>query len=440
MGGLRKPNQRRRTLHWDALPTHKLEGTFWSGAALPDSSEGDAVDLTALESLFTSTVAPKKKGDEDGKPAGGLQRRQSMNSGRTVVTLLDMKRASNVEIVVSQIKKPLVAIADAIATMNISVLSSDDVESLIKYIPEKDELDSIRQFVSEMAAMRAAASPGKASARGPDDIAAQSERDVAHALGMMGKAEQLFYHLGSVPRLKARLEAMQFQHVFVAQEHAIRSQLGVIHSATTELVTSPRFRRLLEIVLALGNSLNARAPVRGFKLSSLPKLMDTRSFDNKTTLLHFLVAHLESTPELATLLEVRRELEHVQPASRLLFSTLEADLKALGGGMAAVQSELEASGSNADGPLAAFGAEASSALDTCREALAASREAFLTCLRFYGEDDTKGVTPDEPERFLGLVHSWILMLEKCVQERHKVKQCAEAGQKDEAREDDAPKA
>ena len=205
MGGLRKPNQRRRTLHWDALPTHKLEGTFWSGAALPDSSEGDAVDLTALESLFTSTVAPKKKGDEDGKPAGGLQRRQSMNSGRTVVTLLDMKRASNVEIVVSQIKKPLVAIADAIATMNISVLSSDDVESLIKYIPEKDELDSIRQFVSEMAAMRAAASPGLAGASAavscvvpPGPVLGSSPEASARALASALACALPFCRLGSL--------------------------------------------------------------------------------------------------------------------------------------------------------------------------------------------------------------------------------------------------
>lgn len=434
MGGLRKPNQRRRTLHWETLPTNKLDGTFWSGATLPESSEGDAVDTTALESLFTSIDKPKTSkapGATGDAPKTRLERSQSMTSGRTVVTLLEMKRASNVEIAVSQIKKPLCAIAEAIASMDANVLSSDDAASLLKYIPEPDELSSINQFVSDMVATRALASPGKGAAQ-DDGGTTSTARDTAHAVGMLGKAEQLFYELGKVPRLKARLQALQFRHVFVQQEGAVRKQLSTIHAATEEIVQSPRFRRLLEIVLTLGNTLNAKGvPARGFRLSSLPKLMDTRSFDNKTTLLHFLVAHLESNPELSTLLEVRRELANLQPASRLLFTTIEEDIRSLESGLAAVQSEVDAGNETDGGPLASFSKEASDAVESCQASLAASRDAFLKCLQFYGEDVAKGVTPDEPERFLGLIHSWLTMLEKSAKERHKVKVCTAAEKKEE---------
>ena len=50
----------------------------------------------------------------------------------------------------------------------------------------------------------------------------------------------------------------------------------------------------MAIVLAVGNTLNSsKAPVLGFRIESLQKLIDTRSFDGKTTLLHYIVSHCE---------------------------------------------------------------------------------------------------------------------------------------------------
>lgn len=50
-----------------------------------------------------------------------------------------------------------------------------------------------------------------------------------------------------------------------------------------------------------GNTLNSgrKPPQGGIKLSSLRKLADTRSFDGRTTLVHYLVALLsQSAPEV----------------------------------------------------------------------------------------------------------------------------------------------
>jgi hypothetical protein len=58
----------------------------------------------------------------------------------------------------------------------------------------------------------------------------------------------------------------------------------------------------------------ARGPAHGFALSSLPKLFDTRSFDGKTTLLHYLVAHLENKDE--DLLQFTYDLPHLDKAAR----------------------------------------------------------------------------------------------------------------------------
>ena len=51
------------------------------------------------------------------------------------------------------------------------------------------------------------------------------------------------------------------------------------------------FRKLLEIVLALGNFMNRgnRGNASGFKLNSLSKLQDTKAVDQKSSLVHYLV-------------------------------------------------------------------------------------------------------------------------------------------------------
>ena len=62
--------------------------------------------------------------------------------------------------------------------------------------------------------------------------------------------------------------------------------------ASREVARSRRLKKLLEVVLALGNYMNrgARGNALGFRLASLNKLADTKSSTSKgTTLLHYLV-------------------------------------------------------------------------------------------------------------------------------------------------------
>lgn len=62
--------------------------------------------------------------------------------------------------------------------------------------------------------------------------------------------------------------------------------------ASREVARSRRLKKLLEIVLALGNYMNkgARGNAFGFRLSSLNRLADTKSSSVRgTTLLHYIV-------------------------------------------------------------------------------------------------------------------------------------------------------
>jgi hypothetical protein len=99
--------------------------------------------------------------------------------------------------------------------------------------------------------------------------------------------------------------------------------------------------RVLALVLNLGNALNsARGPAHGFALSSLPKLLDTRSFDGTTTLLHYLVAHLENKDE--DLLQFTQELPSLERAARLTFAQVEEEIAPLHRGLEALAAEVSA--------------------------------------------------------------------------------------------------
>ena len=67
-----------------------------------------------------------------------------------------------------------------------------------------------------------------------------------------------------------------------------------LYSLLQILFTSEGVKRVLGIILALGNYMNGgnvqRGQADGFSLDILPKLKDVKSRDNASTLLHFVVS------------------------------------------------------------------------------------------------------------------------------------------------------
>lgn len=83
----------------------------------------------------------------------------------------------------------------------------------------------------------------------------------------------------------------------------VQPRIKSVMEASREVARSRRLRRLLELVLALGNYMNrgARGNASGFRLASLNRLADTKSSAVKgTTLLHYLVEILEKKVQIGT--------------------------------------------------------------------------------------------------------------------------------------------
>jgi dishevelled associated activator of morphogenesis len=88
--------------------------------------------------------------------------------------------------------------------------------------------------------------------------------------------------------------------------------------ACKETRSSKKFQKLLEFILAIGNYMNGsttRGEAWGFKLDSLPKMLDVKSsVDPKVSLLHFVAQEMERfNPEHADLIE---DFPHLEAAVR----------------------------------------------------------------------------------------------------------------------------
>lgn len=112
--------------------------------------------------------------------------------------------------------------------------------------------------------------------------------------------------------------------------------------ASREVARSRRLRKLLELVLAVGNYMNrgARGNASGFRLASLNRLADTKSSSAKgTNLLHYLVQIIEK--KFKDLTKLDDDLPHIREASKVSLGEMDKDISMLRAGIAEVAREIE---------------------------------------------------------------------------------------------------
>lgn len=91
----------------------------------------------------------------------------------------------------------------------------------------------------------------------------------------LGIRTEWFSQIMTIPRLDQRFEILVFRQRFNLQIAEIMPDLGIVRAAGVELRSSQRFKEVLQVVLTLGNTLNAnsfRGNAGGFQLEGLLKV------------------------------------------------------------------------------------------------------------------------------------------------------------------------
>ncbi|KAK9683698.1 hypothetical protein RND81_10G158900 [Saponaria officinalis] len=301
-----------KVFHWLKL-TRVMQGSIWAEAQKCDeASKAPDFDMSELEDLFPASV-PKS---EDGG-IGGTSRRAAGHKIEKV-QLIDIRRAYNCEIMLSKVKIPLTDLMNAVLALDDSALDIDQVENLIKFCPNKEEMDLLKGYKGDKE--------------------------------NLGKCEQFFLELMKVPRVEAKLRVFSFKMQFKSQLCDLRNNLQIVNSASEEIRTSAKLKRVMQTILSLGNALNqgtARGSALGFRLDSLLKLTDTRACNNKMTLMHYLCKVLaEKLPEL---LDFPKDLVSLEGSTKIQLKFLAEEMQAISKGLEKVVQELTTSGN--DGPV-----------------------------------------------------------------------------------------
>lgn len=144
-----------------------------------------------------------------------------------------------------------------------------------------------------------------------------------------------------IERYEMRLRSLYFKRRFQERADEVLPGLNSLYLACQEVKGSAKLRKILEVVLSLGNYMNGgtnRGGAYGFKVSFLLKLVDTKGQDTRFTFLHFVHKVLEKA--FPGTEDLRAELPHIEAASKINMANLIAETNELRAGIASIEAEL----------------------------------------------------------------------------------------------------
>ncbi|CAE6362187.1 unnamed protein product, partial [Rhizoctonia solani] len=336
------PGKKLKPFFWDKVSSTGGVQTVWGQLGMM----GGQIDLTDLEDVFSLDQAPSK-------PASASNTTKSKQ--QQVTTMLDITRANNVAIMLKTLKLSPVAIREAILAVDDTRLSAEDLVAISKQLPTVEEANRIQDF---------------------GDV------------GKLAEADRYFSEILKIPRLQERLSCMIYRRRLELDIIEAQPDLSILHDAAVEVCTSDKLRRILQVVLAVGNALNKssfRGGASGFKLKSLMKLKETKTAKGESecpTLLHYLArVLLRSEPSTILFIE---QAPHLESAARISVQTVIS------------------------GPFIMSSAESVYSL----KSLAESAQAKLAEMVSYFGETSEGPEPTKPEDVFEMILAFSSSLQK----------------------------
>lgn len=310
------------------------------------------------------------------------------------LSVIDGRRAQNCNILLSRLKLSNEEIKRAILTMDEQEdLPKDMLEQMLKFVPEKCDVDLLEEH--------------------------------KHELDRMAKADRFLYEMSRINHYQQRLQSLYFKKKFAERISEIKPKVEALTKASKEVLHSRNLKQLLEVVLAFGNYMNKgqRGNAYGFKISSLNKIADTKSsIDKNITLLHYLITILEK--KYSKVMLFSEELQSVPEAAKVNMTELEKEINHLRSGLRSVESELEFQkkspqqyGDKFVSVVSQFITVASFSFSDVEDSLSEAKELFLKAVKHFGEDADKM----QPDEFFGIFDQFLQSFAEARQENENMR-------------------
>uniref|UniRef100_A0A2K6NP66 Formin like 2 n=1 Tax=Rhinopithecus roxellana TaxID=61622 RepID=A0A2K6NP66_RHIRO len=290
-----KTKFRMPVFNWVALKPNQINGTVFN--EIDDERILEDLNVDEFEEIFKT----KAQG-----PAMDLSssKQKIPQKGSNKVTLLEANRAKNLAITLRKAGKTADEICKAIHVFDLKTLPVDFVECLMRFLPTENEVKVLRLYERE---------------RKP--------------LENLSDEDRFMMQFSKIERLMQKMTIMAFIGNFAESIQMLTPQLHAIIAASVSIKSSQKLKKILEIILALGNYMNSskRGAVYGFKLQSLDLLLDTKSTDRKQTLLHYISNVVKEKYHQVSLFY--NELHYVEKAAAVSLENVLLDVKELQRGM-----------------------------------------------------------------------------------------------------------
>ncbi|XP_046902025.1 formin-like protein 2 isoform X2 [Hypomesus transpacificus] len=341
-----KTKFRMPVFNWVALKPNQINGTVFN--EIDDERILEDLNVDEFEEMFKT----KAQGPAIDMTASKTKVIQKVPHK---VSLLDSNRAKNLAITLRKVGKPPEEICKAIQLFDLRTLPVDFVECLMRFLPTENEVKIMRQYEKERKAV---------------DVLTDEDR--------------FMMQFSRIERLMQKMTIMAFVGNFCESVQMLTPQLHAVIAASVSIKSSQKLKKILEIILALGNYMNSsrRGAVYGFKLQSLDLLLDTKSTDRKMTLLHYIANVVKDKYQQVSLFY--NELHYVEKAAAVSLDNVLLDMRELQRGMDLSRREYSMHGHNT--LLRDFITHNEAKLKKLQEEAKIAQDAFDEAVKFFGEN------------------------------------------------------
>ncbi|XP_069879932.1 disheveled-associated activator of morphogenesis 2 isoform X2 [Dipodomys merriami] len=366
-----QPSHPLKSFNWVKLNEERVPGTVWN--EMDDTKVFQILDLKDFEKMFSAYQRHQKE-------LGSTEDIYATSRKVKELSVIDGRRAQNCIILLSKLKLSNEEIRQAILKMDEQEdLAKDMLEQLLKFIPEKSDIDLLEEH--------------------------------KHEIERMARADRFLYEMSRIDHYQQRLQALFFKKKFQERLAEAKPKVEAILLASRELTCSRRLKQMLEVVLAVGNFMNKgqRGGAYGFRVASLNKIADTKSsIDRNISLLHYLIMILEK--HFPDILNLPSELQHLSEAAKVNLAELEKEVSNLKKGLRAVEVELEYQRHQVREPndkfvpvMSDFITVSSFSFSELEDQLNEARDKFAKALVHFGEQESKM----QPDEFFGIFDTFL---------------------------------
>ncbi|XP_029315962.1 disheveled-associated activator of morphogenesis 2 isoform X2 [Cottoperca gobio] len=376
-----QPSHPLKSFNWAKLGENVINGTIWND--IDDLRAFKILDLKDIEKMFSAYQRQQELLTNQSfkqKETGSMDDIYVSTRKVKELSVIDGRRAQNCVILLSKLKMSNEEIKRAILEMDErEELSKDMLEQLLKFVPEKSDIDLLEEH--------------------------------KHELERMARADRFLFEMSRIDHYQQRLQALFFKKKFAERLAETKPKVEAILSASKEVVRSKRLTQILEVVLAFGNFMNKgqRGNAYGFKVSSLNKIADTKSsIDRSITMLHYLIMIVEKNYN--DTLHIQNDLSSVPEAAKVNLAELEKEVHNIKSGLKALEAELQYQqnrtrerGDKFVAVIGDFITVAGFSFSELEDQLSEAKDKFTKSLKHFGEEEGRM----QPDEFFGIFDTFL---------------------------------